>query len=86
MCLVTRYKIFLIQKELQVKMPSSLNVSNASNKSEEFSLKDIEVLVDSEEQNWLKRAHVWKFLRIEDMRMSLNGLEKYEIPTRQELV
>ena len=77
MCLVTRYKIFLIQKELQVKMPSSLNVSNASNKSEEFSLKDIEVLVDSEEQNWLNRAHVWKFLRIEDIRMSLNGLEKY---------
>ena len=32
-------------------MPSFLNVSNASTKSEKFSLKDIEVFVDSEEQN-----------------------------------
>ena len=29
-----------------------LNVSNASNESEEFSLKDIEVLVDKGDQNW----------------------------------
>ena len=41
---------------------SLLNVPNVSNKSEEFSLKDIEVLVDSEEQNWFKRAHAGKFL------------------------
>ena len=63
-----------------------LNASNVSNKSEEFSLKDIEVLVDSEEQNWFKQAHVRKFLGIEDIRTSLNGLEKCEILTRQELV
>ena len=31
-------------------MSSVLNVSNANSKSEEFSLKDIEVLVDSEER------------------------------------
>ena len=33
-------------------MSSLLNVSNASNESEEFSLKDIEVLVDNGDQNW----------------------------------
>ena len=35
-------------------MSSFLNIPNVSNKSEEFTLKDIEVLVDSEEQNWFK--------------------------------
>ena len=41
---------------------SLLNVPNVSNKSEEFSLKDIEVLVDSKEQNWFKRVLVGKLL------------------------
>ena len=48
---------------------------NASSRPEEFSLKDIEVLVDNKEQNWFKRAHVGKFLGIEDIRTSLNDLE-----------
>ena len=60
-------------------MSSLLNVSNASNKPEE-------VFVDSEEQNWFKRVHVGKFLGIENIRTSLNDLEKCEILTRQELV
>ena len=43
-------------------MSSSLmSVSNDNSKPEEFGLKDIEVLVDSEEQNWFKQAHVGKF-------------------------
>ena len=64
-----------------------LNVSNdTGRKFEEFSLKDIEVFVDSEEQNWFKRALVGKFLGIEDIRTSLNGLERCEICTKQELV
>ena len=67
-------------------MSSLLNVPNASNKPEEFSLKDIEVFVDKKEQNWFKRAHVGKYLGIEDIRTSLNDLEKCEILTRQELV
>ena len=62
-------------------MSSLLNVSN-----EEFNLNDIEVLVDIKEQNWFKRTHVSKFLGIEDIWTSLNGLEKCEILTRQELV
>ena len=66
---------------------SLLNVSNdAGSRAEGFILKDIEVFVDSEEQNWLKRAHVEKFLGIEDIRTSLNGLENGEMRTRQELV
>ena len=68
-------------------MSSLLNVSNdASGRPEEFSLKDIEVFVDSEEQNWFKRAHVGKFLGIENIRTSLNDLENCEMLTRQELV
>ena len=67
-------------------MSSVLNVSDdASRKPEKFSLKDIEVFVDSEEQNWFKRAHVGKFLGIKDIWTSLNGLEKCEIFTRPEL-
>ena len=45
-------------------MSSLLNVSNASNKSEEFSLNDIEVLVDNKEQNYFKRVHMGKFLGV----------------------
>ena len=68
-------------------MSSLLNVSNdASRKPQEFSLKDIEVFVDSEEQNWFKQNHVGKLLGIEDIWTSLNSLEKCEILTRQELV
>ena len=33
-------------------MSSLLDVSNTNSKYEEFSFKDIEVFVDSEEQNW----------------------------------
>ena len=74
-------------KELQIKMSSLLNVSNdASGRPEEFSLMNIEVFVDSEEQNWFKRAHMGKFLGIENIRTSLNDLEKCEILIRQELV
>ena len=71
----------MTQKELQIKMSSFLNVSNANSKPEEFSLKDIEVFVDSEEQNWLKRAHVGKILGIEDR----NGLEKCEMLARKDI-
>ena len=47
-----------------------LNVSNDSSKPEEFSIKDIEVLVDNKEQNWFKRAHVGKFLGIVNIHRS----------------
>ena len=52
MCLVTRYKGFLTKKGLQIMMSSLLNVSNGSSKSEKFSLNDIEVLFDSDGENW----------------------------------
>ena len=74
-------------KRVTNKMASSLlNVSNDSSKSEEFSLNDIEVLVDNKEQNWFKRADVGKFLGIEDIWTSLNSLEKCKMITRQELI
>ena len=56
--MMTRYKSFFDLKRRKNKMSSMLNVSNVNNKSEEFRIKDIEMLVDSEEQNWFKRAHV----------------------------
>ena len=39
-----------------MKMSSLLNVSNASNESDELSLKDIEMVVDNKEQNWRGEA------------------------------
>ena len=65
-------------------MFSLLNVFNSS-KSEEFNLKKIEVLVDSEVQNWFKRTNVGKFWGIENIQTPLIGLEKCEMLTRQEL-
>ena len=56
-------------------MSSLLNVSNASNKPEEFGLNDIEVIVDSEGENWFKRAHVGKFLGLAKVLMSVKGLD-----------
>ena len=70
-----RTQNFFDTKELKIKMSSVLNVSNGGSKPEEFSLKDIDVFEDSNEQNWFKRAHVGKFLGLEDIWTSLNGLE-----------
>ena len=74
--------------EIIIKMYSSLlNVSNdAGSRPAGLILKDIEMFLESEVQDWLKRAHVWKFLGIEVIRTSLNGSENGEIRTRQELV
>ena len=52
---------------------SLLNVSS-SDKSEDFNLKDIQVLVGKD---------VGNFLEIDDIRTSLNGLEKFKMLTRQ---
>ena len=45
------YKKFFDLKELKDKMSSVLNVFNDSSKPKEFSIKDIEMLVDNKEQN-----------------------------------
>ena len=45
-------------------MSSVLSVSNGRSKSEEFSLQDIEVIVDNKEQTWFKRAHIGRYLGI----------------------
>ena len=59
--------------------------SLSSSKSEEFSLKDIEVLVEGEEQHWFKWAHIGKSGEIDNIRTLLNALEKCEMLTRKEL-
>ena len=63
-------------------MSSLLNVSNSSSKSEGFSLKDIEVPVDSEEQNWSFRAYVGKFLGIAHIIKSTTKLAEEDIMSR----
>ena len=79
-----RYKKFLSLKELKIKISTVLNVSNGSSKPEEFSLKDIEVLVGSEGQNWFKRAHVGKFLGLPQIEKLFVGLDKCEIRVRND--
>ena len=62
MYLVTGIQKVFDQKEVQINMSSLLNVSNGSSQPEEFSLNNIEVLVDNKEQNWFNRTHVGVFL------------------------
>ena len=57
--LVTGYKKFFDQKELQIEMSS---LFNGSSKPEEFSPNEVEVLVDNKGQDWFKRAHVEIYL------------------------
>ena len=83
--LVTGYKNFLTQKELQIKMSSLLNISNASSKPKEFRLNDIEVVANSEEQNWIKQAHVGKFLDLTKILMSVKGIDAQEMPQRDDI-
>ena len=66
-------------------MSSLLNISNGSSWPEEFSLSNIEVLVDSKEQNWSKRAHVGKFLGLKHIDTSVRGLGKCKMPTRNDI-
>ena len=66
-----------------MKISSVLNVPNdPSREPEEFSLKDIEAFVDSEEQNWFKRAHVGKFLGLRYIDTTVEGLDKCELILR----
>ena len=79
---MTRYKSF-DEAELQIKTSSLLNVSNnADSKSEEFSFNNIEVLVDSEEQNWFKRAHIGQYLGIACIITSTSKLSEEDIRSR----
>ena len=57
--------------------------SNGSSKSEEFNLNNIEVLVDSEEQKWFKRAQVKTSLGLRQT--SVEGLDKCEMLARNDI-
>ena len=61
---------------------SLLNVPNVSSKPEGFNLSDIEVLVNSKEQNWFKRAHVGKFLGLVHIHRSTARLADEDQKTR----
>ena len=56
-------------------MSSLLNVSYANRKPEEFSMKNIEMVVDNEGENWFKRANVGKFLGLTKILTSAKGLD-----------
>ena len=60
-------------------MSSVLSVSNGRSKSEELSLKDIEVIVDNKEQNWFKRAHIGRYLGIARIITSTAKLSEEDI-------
>ena len=62
-----------------------MNTSNDNSKPEEFNLNDIEVLVDSEGENWFKRAQVGKFLGLAKILMSVEGLDAQEMPQRDDI-
>ena len=70
-----------------------MNVSNdVSSRPEEFSLKDIEVLVDSSGggggwggANWFKRAHARRFLGLPQSEKLLVGLDKCEMLARKDI-
>ena len=62
-----------------------MNASNDNSKPEEFNLNDIEVLVDSEGENWFKRAQVGKFLGLAKILMSVEGLDAQEMPQRDDI-
>ena len=66
-------------------MSSLLSVSNTSNEYEEFSLKDIEVLVDSDGENWFKGAHIRRYLGLAKILMSVEGLDTQEMPQRDDV-
>ena len=59
-----------------------MNVSNANRKSDEFSLMDIEVLVDNKEQNWFQRAHIGQYLRIACIIISTAKLPEEDVRSR----
>ena len=63
-------------------MSSLLSVSNANNESEEFSLKDIEMLLDNGDQNWFKRAHIGRYLGIAHIITSTTKLSEEDIRSR----
>ena len=80
-----RSKMTSLGSEIIINMSSVLNVSNGCNKSEEFNLNDIEVLVGSEEQSWFKRAHFGTFLGLKHIDTLVGGFDKCEMPTRNDI-
>ena len=62
-------------------MSSELSLLSSS-KSEEFNLKDIEVLVDGKELHWFKRAHIRQYLGIARITTSTTKLAQEYMRSR----
>ena len=46
--------------------------------------KDIEVIIDDENKQWFKRAHVGKYLEIKHIDTSVEGIDKREMLARNQ--
>ena len=68
--------------KIVIKMSSLLNVCNGSNKSGKFNFEVIEVLVDSKEENWFKRAQIGRYLGIAHIITSTAKLSEEDIRSR----
>ena len=77
-----RIKNDLVGPRNLIKMSSSLLNDAACSKHEEFSIKDIEVLVDKKEQNWFKRTHIGQYLGIAPIITSTAKLSEEDIRSR----
>ena len=62
-----------------------LNICNANSKPKEFTIKDVEKIKDSHQQNWFKRVHVGKCLGLKHTDTSVEGLDKCEMLTRNDI-
>ena len=81
---MTKYNFFSGLKTKKIKMSFLLNVSNdAGSRPEEFSINDIEVLVDKKEQNWFKKAHMGKCLGLFHIHRSMEKLADEDQKTRE---
>ena len=65
-------------------MSSQLS-SISSSRFDELNLEDIKMFVNGKKQHWFKRGYAGKSFGMDDIQTSLNGLEKYEMLTRQDL-
>ena len=63
-------------------MSSVLNVSNGSSKTEEFSIKVTEMIVDNKKQNCFKRSHIGRYLGIARIITSTAKLSEEDIRSR----
>ena len=78
---IVQIQIFLDQKSMSSRF-SLLNSTSNNSKSEEFSLKDIELFVDSKKQPWFHQAHTKQYLGIAYIITSTTKLPEEDLKSR----